>query len=83
MDSIPIRGVMWLISFMILNAVVEAMVTAFENVSEGNVEKRLDEGDKKAKLVQYLMEHHRRYITVTDLLRLVAVSGMAVPSLLR
>lgn len=78
MDSIPIRGVMWLIGFMILNAVVEAMVTAFENVSEGNVEKRLDEGDKKAKLVQYLMEHHRRYITVTDLLRLVAVSGMAV-----
>ena len=42
------------------------------------VEKRLEEGEKKAKQVQYLLEHHRRYITVTDLLRLVAVSGMAV-----
>ena len=28
MDSIPICGVMWLVSFMILNAVIEAMVTA-------------------------------------------------------
>ncbi len=78
MDSIPIRGVIWLVVFLILNAMAEAMVTAFENVSELSVEKRRDEGSRKAKLVQYLMEHHRRYITVTDLLGLVAVSGMAV-----
>lgn len=78
MDSIPICGVMWLVSFMILNAVIEAMVTAFENVSDFSVEKRIDEGDKKAKLVKYLMNHHRRYITVTDLLGLLFVSGMAV-----
>lgn len=78
MDGLPIRGVIWLIGFMILNAVVEVMVTAFENVSELSVEKRLEEGEKKAKLVQYLMEHHRRYITVTDLIRLLIVSGMAI-----
>lgn len=78
MDGLPIRGVMWLVGFVVLNAVVEAMVTAFENVSELTVEKRLEEGDAKAKRVQYLLEHHRRYITVTDMLRLVAVSGMAV-----
>ncbi len=78
MDSIPIRGVMWLIGFMILNAVVEAMVTAFENVSESAVEKQMAEGNKKAKLVQKLIEHHRRYITVTDLLRILAVSGIAI-----
>jgi len=78
MDGLPISGVMWLIGFMILNVIAEAMVTAFENVSESAVEKRLEEGDAKAKRVQYLLEHHRRYITVTDLLRLVAVSGMAV-----
>ena len=78
MDGLPIRGVMWLIGLIILNAVVEAMVTAFENVSESAVEKRAEEGDKKAKLVAYLMEHHRRYITVTDLLRVLMVSGMAV-----
>ena len=78
MDGLPIRGVIWLIGLMIFNAVVEAMVTAVESVSESAVEKRLEEGDTKAKRVQYLLEHHRRYITVTDLLRLVAISGMAV-----
>ena len=78
MDSIPIRGVIWLAGLVLINAVVEAMVTAFENVSEGVVEKRLEEGDAKAKCVRYLMEHHRRYLTVTDLLRLVTVSGLAI-----
>ncbi len=78
MDGLPIRGVIWLVGFMIFNAVVEAMVTAFENVSEGAVEKRLEEGDAKAKQVQYLLDHHRRYITVTDLLRLATVSGMSI-----
>lgn len=78
MDGLPIRGVMWLVGFVILNAIVEAMVTAFENVSEVTVEKRLEEDDAKAKRVQKLLEQHRRYITVTDLLRLVAISGMAV-----
>ena len=78
MDGLPIRAVVWLVGLMILNAIAEAMVTSFENVSESAVEKRLEEGSKKAKQVQYLLDHHRRYITVTDLLRLVAVSGMAV-----
>lgn len=78
MDGLPIRGVMWLIGLVILNAIVEAMVTAFENVSDSYIEKRLEEGSKKAKRVQYLSEHHRRYITVTDLLRLTSVSGMAL-----
>jgi len=78
MDGLPICGVMWLIGFIVLNAIVEAMVTAFESVSDSAVEKRLEEGDKKAKRVQKLLEHHRRYITVTDLLRLLSVSGIAV-----
>ncbi len=78
MDGLPICGVIWLVSLVILNAIVEAMVTAFENVSEAAVEKRLEEGDAKAKRVISLLERHRRYITVTDLLRLITVSGMAV-----
>lgn len=78
MDGLPIRGVVWLAGLIILNAIAEAMVTAFENVSESAVEKRLEDGGKKAKQVQHLLEHHRRYITVTDLLRLATVSGMAV-----
>lgn len=78
MDGLPIRGVVWLVGLMILNAIAEAMVTSFENVSESAVEKRQEEGSAKAKRVQYLLDHHRRYITITDILRLVAVSGMAV-----
>ena len=78
MDGLPIRGVMWLIGLMMFNAMIEAMVTAFENVSESAVEKRIEEGEDKAKQVKYLLEHHRRYITVTDILRLMTVSGMAL-----
>lgn len=78
MDGLPIRGVMWLVGFVIFNAIVEAMVTAFESVSESAVEKRLEEGEEKAKRVNFLLEHHRRYITVTDILRLTVVSGMAL-----
>ena len=78
MDGLPIRGVMWLVGLMIFNAMIEAMVTAFENVSESAVEKRLEEGEEKAKQVKHLLEHHRRYITVTDMLRLITISGMAL-----
>lgn len=78
MDSIPIGGVTGLIALIIFNAVTEAMVTAFENLSDAAVEKRLEEGGKTVKQVQYLLNHHRRYITVTDLLRLLSVFGMAV-----
>ena len=78
MDGLPIRGVIWLVGLVISNAFVEAIITSFENVSELSVEKKQEEGDEKAKKVQYLLDHHRRYITVTDLLRLVTVSGMAV-----
>lgn len=78
MDGLPIRGVIWLVGFVIINAIVEAMVTAFESVSESAVEKRMEEGDARANRVNNLLEHHRRYITVTDLLRLATVSGMAI-----
>lgn len=78
MDGLPIRGVTWIAVLVIVNALIEAMVTAFENASELSVEKRAEEGDEKAKRVQYLMEHHRRYITVTDLIRILAMAGMAI-----
>ena len=55
MDGLPIRGVMWLVGLVIFNAIVEAMVTAFESVSESAVEKRLEEGEEKAKRVNFLL----------------------------
>ena len=76
MDGLPIRGVTWIVVLVIVNALVEAMVTAFENASELSVERKAEEGDGKAKRVLYLIEHHRRYITVTDLVRVLAIAGM-------
>lgn len=78
MDGLPIRGVTWMVVLMIISALVEAMVTAFENVSEPGVEKRAEDGDGKAKKVLYLLERHRRYITVTDLIRILVLAGMTV-----
>lgn len=78
MDGLPIRGVTWIVVLVIVNALTEAMVTAFENASEAGMEKKAEDGDEKAKQVLYLMEHHRRYITVTDLIRILAVAGMAI-----
>ena len=78
MDGLPIRGVTWIVVLVIVNALAEAMVTAFENASEAGMEKRAEDGDEKAKKVLALMEHHRRYITVTDLVRILSVGGMAI-----
>lgn len=78
MDGLPIRGVMWLVGLFLLNAIVEAMVTAFENASEGALEKKQEEGNAAAGQVLQLQKRHRRYITVTDILRLISVSGMAL-----
>ena len=78
MDGLPIRGVTWIVILIIVNALTEAMVTAFENASEAGMEKRAEDGDEKAKKVLALMERHRRYITVTDLIRILSVGGMAI-----
>ena len=78
MDGLPIRGMLWLIGLIILNALTEAMITALQNVNEPGAEKKAEEGDKRAKLVVWLLAHHRRYITVTDYICVAAVAGMAV-----
>lgn len=78
MDGHPIRGLITILVLMIVNAIVSAMVTAFENVSEATAEKRAEEGERRAKLVVYLLNHHRRYITVTDLISVSAIAGMTV-----
>lgn len=78
MDGLPIRGMTWMVVLMVISALIEAMVTAFENVSELSIEKRAEDGDEKAKKVLYLLEHHRRYITVTDLIRILVIAGMTV-----
>lgn len=78
MDGLPIRGIMWIVICIVVNAIAEAMVTAFESVSEPGLEKRAEEGDETAKRIWNLKEHHRRYITVTDYIRILSFAGMTV-----
>lgn len=78
MDGHPIRGVIMIVVLMALNAIMEAMVTALENVSVPNVEKRASEGERKAKQILSLLKKRSRYITVADLVCMSCVAGIAV-----
>lgn len=82
MDGHPIRSVVVLLSFMVLHAWTEAMITALENVSEANAEKRASEHEMRARWVLKLLRHHRRYITVTDLICIFCIAGMTATYLL-
>lgn len=57
---------------------IEAIITALDGVNEVSLGKKADEGNTRAKLVLWLLDHHRRYITVTDFIRIAAIAGMAV-----
>ncbi|MCR5153487.1 MAG: hemolysin family protein [Lachnospiraceae bacterium] len=73
MDVHPIRGVIIVFVLILVNAITEAMVTAFESVSEPLLEKRKEEdGDKKAIAVLSILERHRRMMTATDLIRVAS-----------
>lgn len=76
MDGHPIRGLIMIIVLMALNAVTEAMITAFDNVSESNAERRASEGERRAERVVSLLKRHRRYITVTDLVCISCIAGI-------
>lgn len=76
MDGHPIRGVIMIVVLMALNAIMEAMVTALENVSVLNVEKRASEGERRAKQTLSLLENRSRYITVADLVCISCIAGM-------
>lgn len=78
MEGHPIRGLIAILTLMLLNAIVSAMVTAFENISEATAERKAEEGEQRAKVVVYLLNHHRRYITVTDLISVSAIAGITM-----
>lgn len=77
MDGHPIRGVIMIVVLMALNAIMEAMVTALENVSVLSAEKRASEGERRAKQILSLLKNRSRYITVADLVCISCIAGMA------
>lgn len=78
MDGIPISGIVWFIGLIMLNALVEAIVTALDGVNKVSLEKKAEEESTQAKLVIWLLDHHHRYITVTDFIRITAIAGITV-----
>lgn len=72
MDEHPIRGFVIIAGFVLLNALVSAAKSAFNNVNESSVEKRVEEGDRKAiLLLRYLKDSHR-YIDLIEIIILVS-----------
>lgn len=82
MDGHPIRGVIMIVVLMALNAVIGAMVTALENISVLNAEKRASEGERRAGQMVSLLKNRSRYITVADLVCIACVAGMTVSYLM-
>ena len=79
MDGVPISAIVWFIGLLFLNAFVEAIVTALDNVNEVILEKKVEEGSTKAKLVILVLEkRHPRYITVLDFIRIAMVGSLSV-----
>ena len=78
MDGVPISVIIWFLGLIMWNALIEAMITALDGVNEVSLEKKAEEGNTRAKLVLWLLDHHRRYITVTDFIRIVSIAGMTI-----
>ena len=74
MEVIPIDKVVWFFILMVFHALIEAIVTALDGANEVSLEKKMEEGNTKAKLVLWMLDHHRRYITVTDFIRIITRS---------
>lgn len=67
MDSHPIRGLIIISCLTLFHAVITTAKVSLENVNEANVEKRAEEGERKAKRVQKLLGQPDRYINLMKL----------------
>ncbi len=72
MDGHPIRGLVFIISLVILNAIVSAAEAAILNANESSARKRAAEGDKKALNLIKLLDTPHRYINVIEILLTLA-----------
>ena len=73
-----IRGAAVILIVVLFNALVIAARNALENVNEAAVQKRADEGDKKAERVLKLLKEPERYIDFASTLLMISgiISGM-------
>lgn len=72
MDGHPIRGLVLIISLVILNAIVSAAEAAILNVNESSARRRAAEGDQQALNLVKLLDTPHRYINVIEILLTLA-----------
>lgn len=68
MEVHPIRGLVFIVVLVMLNALVSGAEVAIKNVNEGSVRKKALEGDKRAERIIKLLETPSRYINVIEIL---------------
>lgn len=71
MDGHPIQGLVAILCLTLFHAFVMAAKASLESVNEINVEKRAENGEKKAKRMLALLEHPHKYI---NLMKLITIS---------
>ncbi|MDO4272282.1 MAG: hemolysin family protein [Eubacteriales bacterium] len=73
-SSMPLWGLLILFLLLWLNGILYGFAAAIQNLSENEVEKRAQEGDKKAALLKTLMEKPSQYVNAIPLI--VTTSGI-------
>lgn len=68
MDGHPIRGLVLILSFVAMSAIISAAEAAILNVNETNARKKAEEGEKKALRLVKLLNTPHRYINAIEIL---------------
>lgn len=72
MDGHPIRGLVLILSLVVMNAIVSAAEAAILNVNEANARKRAEDGERRAKRLVKLLDTPHRYVNVIEILLTLA-----------
>ncbi|MDC7288762.1 hemolysin family protein [Blautia schinkii] len=73
-SSMPLWGVVVLLLLLWLNGILYGFAAAVQNLSQNEVERRVQEGDKKSILLKSLMERPAQYVNAIPLI--VTASGI-------
>lgn len=74
----PISGVMLILVLVMINALVIIMKTAFENVNESSIKKRVDNGEQKAVSLLKLYHRYDKHVSMLELLLVCIAIGIGI-----
>lgn len=74
----PISGVMLILVLVMINALVIIMKTAFENINESSIKKRVDNGDQQAASLLSLYNRYDKHVSMLELLLVCIAIGIGI-----